>query len=89
MHPYKEEIGELLKNSNVEFVKLFDGKMEMADDEYVWVETESQLEELAEVLSKEKVFAVDTEHHSLRSFLGFVALIQVLSVVHVRSSLRC
>lgn len=77
VHPYKEEIGELLKNSNVEFVELFDGKMEMADDEYVWVETESQLQELAEVLSKEKVFAVDTEHHSLRSFLGFIALIQI------------
>ena len=44
---------------------------------YVWVETESQLEEMVEVLSKEKIFGVDTEQHSLRSFLGFTALIQV------------
>lgn len=79
VHPYKVEIGELLKNQNAEFVELFDGKIEMNDDEYVWVKTESQLEELAEILSKEKVFAVDTEQHSLRSFLGFTALIQVLS----------
>ena len=47
------------------------------DNTYIWVETESQLEELVNVLSKERVFAVDTEQHSLRSFLGFTALIQV------------
>ena len=46
-------------------------------EEYVWVETESQLEEMVEVLSKEKIFGVDTEQHSLRSFLGFTAFIQV------------
>lgn len=44
---------------------------------YVWVNTELQLKELVEALSKERVFAVDTEQHSLRSFLGFTALIQV------------
>lgn len=47
-------------------------------DSYVWVETESQLKELAAVLSKERVFSVDTEQHSMRSFLGFTALIQVI-----------
>ncbi|KAL3509763.1 hypothetical protein ACH5RR_029164 [Cinchona calisaya] len=80
VHPYKAEIGELLKNLNAEFVELFDGEIEMigdGNDEYVWVETASQLEELAEVLSKEKVFGVDTEQHSFRSFLGFTALIQI------------
>ena len=49
-------------------------------DSYVWVATESQLKELADVLRKQKVFAVDTEQHSLRSFLGFTALIQVMYV---------
>ena len=44
---------------------------------YIWVETELQLKELVTILSKERVFAVDTEQHSLRSFLGFTALIQV------------
>ncbi|XP_027170056.1 protein RRP6-like 3 [Coffea eugenioides] len=80
VHPYKAEIGELLKNLNAEFVELFSGEVEMIGDEadnYVWVETKSQLEDLAEVLSKEKVFGVDTEQHSLRSFLGITSLIQI------------
>ncbi|PRQ36709.1 putative ribonuclease H-like domain-containing protein [Rosa chinensis] len=46
-------------------------------EEYVWVENEIQLKEMVEVLSKEKIFGVDTEQHSLRSFLGFTALIQI------------
>ncbi|KAL5978634.1 hypothetical protein ACLOJK_029751, partial [Asimina triloba] len=37
----------------------------------------SQLQELAGVLSKEQFFAVDTEQHSARSFLGFTALMQI------------
>ena len=86
VHPYKAEIGELLKNLNAEFVELFSVEVEMIGDEadnYVWVETKSQLEELAEVLSKEKVFGVDTEQHSLRSFLGITSLIQVRILVFV------
>ena len=47
------------------------------NDPYVWVNTEQQLKELVNVLSKERFFAVDTEQHSLRSFLGFTALVQV------------
>ncbi|XVF43375.1 hypothetical protein PTKIN_Ptkin02bG0035300 [Pterospermum kingtungense] len=54
----------------------FDVKM---DDSYVWVETEPQLSQLAQVLSQQRAFAVDTEQHSLRSFLGFTALIQISS----------
>ncbi|KAM3301612.1 protein RRP6-like 3 isoform X2 [Capsicum chacoense] len=79
VHPYKTEINELLKSSNVEFLENFSGNLEdfRMREEYVWVETEAQLRELAEVLSKERVFAVDTEQHSLRSFLGFTALIQI------------
>ena len=50
-------------------------------DSYVWIETESQLKDLVDVLSKERAFAVDTEQHSLRSFLGFTALIQVIALV--------
>ncbi|TMW93546.1 hypothetical protein EJD97_011517 [Solanum chilense] len=79
LHPYKEEIAELMKSSNVEFLEHFGGNFEdfTMRESYVWVESESQLMELAEVLSKERVFAVDTEQHSLRSFLGFTALIQI------------
>uniref|UniRef100_A0A1J3HRD2 Exosome complex exonuclease rrp6 n=1 Tax=Noccaea caerulescens TaxID=107243 RepID=A0A1J3HRD2_NOCCA len=76
-HPYESEINVLLENPQLEFGFLRgEYSLEMSDS-YVWVETESQLKELAETLSKEKVFAVDTEQHSLRSFLGFTALIQI------------
>lgn len=47
-------------------------------DSYVWVDTISQLEALVDLLSKEQVFAVDTEQHSLHSLLGFTALMQVI-----------
>ncbi|XP_010469591.1 PREDICTED: protein RRP6-like 3 isoform X2 [Camelina sativa] len=76
-HPYESEITVLLENTQIEFGFLRgECSLEMSDS-YVWVETESQLKELAEVLAKEKVFAVDTEQHSWRSFLGFTSLIQI------------
>ncbi|KAF8409569.1 hypothetical protein HHK36_005647 [Tetracentron sinense] len=76
-HPYKEEITALLENPPIEF-DFVTGNVDLKmSGSYVWVETESQLEELVEVLSKERVFAVDTEQHSLRSFLGFTALMQI------------
>ncbi|GMP66833.1 hypothetical protein CsSME_00027028 [Camellia sinensis var. sinensis] len=77
-HPYKAEIEALLKSDRVEFEFVDDGNVDLElSDSYVWIEKESQLQELADVLSKERVFAVDTEQHSLRSFLGFTALIQI------------
>ncbi|CAH2059794.1 unnamed protein product [Thlaspi arvense] len=76
-HPYEAEISVLLENPQLEFDFLRgDYSLELSDS-YVWVETESQLKELAETLAKEEVFAIDTEQHSLRSFLGFTALIQI------------
>ncbi|XP_062188012.1 protein RRP6-like 3 isoform X2 [Phragmites australis] len=44
---------------------------------YNWVDTEAQLEHLARLLGEEKAFSVDTEQHSLRSFLGYTALMQI------------
>ncbi|XP_011100270.1 protein RRP6-like 3 isoform X2 [Sesamum indicum] len=83
LHPYRGEISQLIKNPNVAFLEVLDGcekgVLEMGDS-YVWVETEAQLGELVEVLSNEKVFAVDTEQHSFRSFLGFTALIQISTI---------
>lgn len=79
-HPYEAEISALLENAEIEFsfgTETMDLKI---SDSYVWVETELQLKELADVLSKQRVFAVDTEQHSLRSFLGFTALIQVMYI---------
>ncbi|XP_015866330.3 protein RRP6-like 3 isoform X3 [Ziziphus jujuba] len=76
-HPYEAEITALLENPRLEF-NLRTDKMDLnMSESYVWVNTELQLKELVEALNKETVFAVDTEQHSLRSFLGFTALIQI------------
>lgn len=77
-HPFEAEITALLKNPQpeIEFgTEIVDLEMK---DSYVWVHTEMQLKELVNVLSEESFFAVDTEQHSLRSFLGFTALVQVI-----------
>ncbi|RVW97387.1 Protein RRP6-like 3 [Vitis vinifera] len=76
-HPYEAEISALLENAEIEFSFGTESMDLKISDSYVWVETELQLKELADVLSKQRVFAVDTEQHSLRSFLGFTALIQI------------
>ncbi|KAJ8763807.1 hypothetical protein K2173_003589 [Erythroxylum novogranatense] len=82
LHPYEAEITTLIQNPALEFE--FEGcaktDLKMRDS-YVWVETESQLRDLADALSQERVFAVDTEQHSLRSFLGFTALIQICTKI--------
>lgn len=67
----------MLENPEVKFSFINDNMDLKMNDLYVWIETEGQLRELVDALSKERVFAVDTEQHSLRSFLGFTALIQI------------
>lgn len=71
------EIKALLENPRREFEFVTDDVDLKMSDSYAWVETTLQLKELADALSRERVFAVDTEQHSLRSFLGFTALVQV------------
>lgn len=81
MHPYESEIKALLDKPELE-LEFCNGTMDMdMSDTYIWIDNESKLKELAEVLSNEKVIAVDTEQHSLRSFLGFTALIQVGHII--------
>ncbi|KAF5758660.1 putative ribonuclease D [Helianthus annuus] len=77
LHPYESEIKALLEKLQLD-IEFSNGSMDMKmSDKYVWVDDELKLKELVEVLSEERVFAVDTEQHSLRSFLGFTALIQI------------
>lgn len=76
-HPYEADITALIENPRLDF-DLRTVKLDLnLSGSYIWVQTELQLKELGEALSKERVFAVDTEQHSLRSFLGFTALVQV------------
>lgn len=76
-HPYGEEIAALLEKPNMEFSFVKENGNYKTGNPYVWVDTEAQLRDLADELSKVRVFAVDTEQHSIRSFLGFTALIQI------------
>lgn len=78
-HPYEAEVTALIESPRLELqcITVKNVDLKKLSELYVWVETESQLKELVEVLSKEKVFGVDTEQHSLRSFLGFTALVQI------------
>lgn len=78
VHPYHAEIMALLNNPRLELKNRPDDKDLKMKDAYVWVETEFRLKELADLLAKERVIAVDTEQHSLRSYLGFTALMQVI-----------
>ncbi|GKB45356.1 RRP6-like protein 3 isoform X1 [Tanacetum coccineum] len=76
LHPYESEIKALLEKPQLD-VKFSNGTMCDLKDAYVWVHDEEKLKQLVEVLSNERVFAVDTKQHSLHSFLGFTALIQI------------
>ncbi|GKD10806.1 RRP6-like protein 3 isoform X1 [Tanacetum coccineum] len=76
LHPYESEIKALLEKPQLD-VKFSNGTMGDMKDAYVLVHDEEKLKQLVEVLSNERVFAVDTEQHSLHSFLGFTALIQI------------
>ncbi|XP_024451575.1 protein RRP6-like 3 isoform X5 [Populus trichocarpa] len=76
-HPYEADIKALIENPE-SLEDYYSDHQKMSEFfSYVWIETETQLKDLAHTLSKHKVFAVDTEQHSLRSFLGFTALIQI------------
>ncbi|XP_021837310.2 protein RRP6-like 3 isoform X1 [Spinacia oleracea] len=76
-HPYERDIMAMLKNPRVDYSLFDEISVAGMSNSHVWVESESQLRELVDILSEEKVFAVDTEQHGLRSFLGFTALVQI------------
>ncbi|XP_057829947.2 protein RRP6-like 3 isoform X2 [Cryptomeria japonica] len=76
-HPYEDRIRYLLDHPPhpLQFNSMSD--LLSMDGPYTWIQERSELEVLSQLLSCEHVFAVDTEQHSLRSFLGFTALIQI------------
>jgi len=46
-------------------------------ENFVWIDSEDQLRETAKILSREFIIAVDTESHTVDSYLGFICLIQI------------
>ncbi|XP_028808369.1 protein RRP6-like 3 isoform X1 [Neltuma alba] len=76
-HPFEAEITALFKDPQPQLEISTEIEELKKKDTYVWIDTELQLKELVDVLNKERFFAVDTEQHTLRSFLGFTALVQI------------
>jgi exosome complex exonuclease RRP6 len=76
-HPYKFELDQFEPSS--EDMKSGEETMykPLEETELIFVETNKQLSQLLEVLKNVEVFAVDLEHHSFRSFLGIVCLMQI------------
>ncbi|KAG8080378.1 hypothetical protein GUJ93_ZPchr0007g3907 [Zizania palustris] len=77
VHPFEEEITSLLNNPCGFQNFMAVGQCPEMSTSYNWIDTDAQLENLARLLDGEKAFAVDTEQHSLRSFLGYTALMQI------------
>ncbi|KAK3125141.1 hypothetical protein QOZ80_7BG0600790 [Eleusine coracana subsp. coracana] len=77
VHPFEEEITSLLNTPPGFYSFMLGDQCPEMSTSYHWVDTEVQLEQLARLLSEEKAFAVDTEQHSIRSFLGYTALMQI------------
>uniref|UniRef100_A0AC35TPK5 HRDC domain-containing protein n=1 Tax=Rhabditophanes sp. KR3021 TaxID=114890 RepID=A0AC35TPK5_9BILA len=76
-HPYFAELkdievdGKLLKEQSVLVIDPCE------QVELTFIDTVKGLEELIVFLNKQEEFAVDLEHHDLRSFLGITCLIQI------------
>ncbi|WOL08050.1 hypothetical protein Cni_G16802 [Canna indica] len=77
IHPFAEEIASLMEQPPALRTFIASHEFPKTNYSFVWIDTECQLELLASLLRNEEVFAVDTEQHSLRSFLGFTALMQI------------
>ncbi|OEL38861.1 Protein RRP6-like 3 [Dichanthelium oligosanthes] len=77
VHPFEDEITSLLNNPPGFGSFILDGQCPEMSTLYNWVDTQAQLEHLVRLLGEEKAFAVDTEQHSVRSFLGYTALMQI------------
>jgi len=76
-HPYQVEINQLAYAESI--FKPSEPQLFRPLDETPcnWIETVEELEELEKVLCQQSVIAIDLEHHSHRSYLGIVCLMQI------------
>lgn len=79
-HPYYPEI-KALKYAEWQLEASQDAykKIPVEDASFLWVNSDETLAEMMKMLSKpeNRVMAVDLEHHSYRSYLGLVCLMQI------------
>lgn len=81
-HPYYAEV-KALKYAEWQLAAADDAsaykKIPVEDASYLWVNSDETLAEMVAALSKPeaRVIAVDLEHHSYRSYMGLVCLMQI------------
>ncbi|XP_033642583.1 exosome component 10-like [Asterias rubens] len=81
-HPYQYELDHLKPDPSM-LVRVDSPSFASLDEVPVsLVDTVQQLNELSQLLDKQKEFAVDLEHHSYRSFQGFTCLMQISTSQH-------
>ncbi|CAK9297282.1 unnamed protein product [Gordionus sp. m RMFG-2023] len=78
VNPYFEEL-ENLQPMPLLFKESIDPKFpeSLTDVPLIFVSSIQQLEDLIQDLAKEEIIAIDLEHHSYRSYLGLVCLMQI------------
>ncbi|KAJ3328860.1 Exosome component 10 [Blyttiomyces sp. JEL0837] len=76
-HPYEYEIQTLeYPQHQMEILpEILYGSLD--DSPFTWVDSEDKLNEMVDILCRQKEVAVDLENHDFRSFQGFCCLIQI------------
>ncbi|KAL0208603.1 hypothetical protein P9112_011190 [Eukaryota sp. TZLM1-RC] len=76
-HPYAHELIHLEENHHWSLPSSLHRSRLLSESALTWVDTEEKLVQLKQLLSTCQCFSVDLEHHSLRSFNGITALMQI------------
>ena len=76
-HPYEQEIKDLKYPEQQQQTSSPIAPVEFNKDQYFWVETFEHLQQMAQDLENQSCLAIDLEHHSYRSYQGFVCLMQI------------
>lgn len=76
-HPYDYELTLWKPEESMLSTVKVTKPLPFSETPYLFVETEDQLNSLMEDLSKVKELAVDLEHHSYRTFMGFTCVLQI------------
>jgi len=76
-HPYEYEINHIQYPSSIFAPQNIQMYLPLDSSKVTWVDTVEELKKVAEKLEQVEEIAIDLEHHSYRSFMGFVCLMQI------------
>lgn len=81
-HPYQHEL-DMFRPDLSPSEGALPAAMPPSEASLVRVSTEAALDSMLALLKKEKVVAVDLEHHWFRSYQGFTSLVQVTELYKI------